>query len=493
MKKSILIICCTLLHITLVAQLMFNRTYNLNTPGNSDLHSYLFNDSNGYIAVCSSFDSAQYRVITMVHTDWNGNITFKKNIPKQTDKNLYFGALHACVKTFDNNYVAGGSHGFDNLVAHMFLTKFDYNGDTLWYKEYFTDTAHFDVGNGIAQCPDSGFVIVGYRSETTFGSVDWFMIRTDKNGDTLWTKRWGINNGSNNQEILDNVIVNDDGTIVCCGYRENTFTDITYLFKLDSYGNILWQANTPGSAFAHVFKNNEGDYLLYGARWLQIGFPNTLVYGYHVIYKYNDAGILQATHRYGHTDYYQELYDITQLPDSSYAVVGTTGDSLVYLNHGDVGYLMKLDKNLDSLWSVEYNDTARYSDVFSCIIQTPDSGFLVSGFFNYGEQDMWLVKTNSQGCDTTCTVGLNEITPTKNNLLLYPNPASNSITVRGELAGNTQLIIYNTLGQAQKTVALKTAITNYTIDCSAFNSGFYVLKIIDKSGGCMAVKFIVEK
>lgn len=58
----------------------------------------------------------------------------------------------------------------------------------------------------------------------------------------------------------------------------------------------------------------------------------------------------------------------------------------------------------------------------------------------------------SDTIDFTCgpLTGINEVTLSPNNLLLYPNPASNSITVKGELPGNTHLVIYSDEASLQK-------------------------------------------
>jgi uncharacterized membrane protein YkoI len=61
----------------------------------------------------------------------------------------------------------------------------------------------------------------------------------------------------------------------------------------------------------------------------------------------------------------------------------------------------------------------------------------------------------------------------KNNFVMYPNPASNQITVKGEFEANESITIYNVLGQ----VIMKKAITSneQSIDVSSLASGIYTV------------------
>ena len=61
----------------------------------------------------------------------------------------------------------------------------------------------------------------------------------------------------------------------------------------------------------------------------------------------------------------------------------------------------------------------------------------------------------------------------KNNFVMYPNPASNQITVKGEFDANESITIYNVLGQ----VVMNKAITSneQTIDISSLASGVYTV------------------
>ncbi len=50
----------------------------------------------------------------------------------------------------------------------------------------------FDNANCVVQTPDSGFVMMGVTQSFSNGAAsDFYMIKTDKNGNFLWQKAYG--------------------------------------------------------------------------------------------------------------------------------------------------------------------------------------------------------------------------------------------------------------------------------------------------------------
>jgi hypothetical protein len=94
----------------------------------------------------------------------------------------------SCAKqTADGGYIiTGWADSFGAGNWDIYLIKTNANGDTLWTKTYGgTDD---DYGFAVQQTTDSGYIIVGSTSSFGAGNFDTYLIKTDVNGNSLWTK-----------------------------------------------------------------------------------------------------------------------------------------------------------------------------------------------------------------------------------------------------------------------------------------------------------------
>ncbi len=101
------------------------------------------------------------------------------------------GAGWSIVQLADGGYVAFGDRAFNPPEDEDFwLLRLNSVGDTLWSRRYRNPAP--DLGYGIDQTNDGGFIMTGemYRN-AGMDPTDIYLIRTDANGDTLWTKTVG--------------------------------------------------------------------------------------------------------------------------------------------------------------------------------------------------------------------------------------------------------------------------------------------------------------
>ncbi len=96
----------------------------------------------------------------------------------------------AVVQTFDGGYAAAGyTNSFGNGGYDMYLVKTDASGNVLWEKTYGGND--WDFGHALIQTADSGLVICGKTYSFGNGNEDAYVVKTDKNGNTLWTRTFG--------------------------------------------------------------------------------------------------------------------------------------------------------------------------------------------------------------------------------------------------------------------------------------------------------------
>lgn len=169
----------------------------------------------------------------LVKTNVNGDTVWTKT---------YAGPPGATsvVQTSDGGYALTGTGGTD--YADIFLLKTDTNGNLLWEKEYGrqingSGTSISDVGKSMEQTGDGGFIIAGVSGNGTVspptGSL--YVIKTNGNGDILWTKIYGDNNSETNGFSIHQT--KDKGYIIAgSSYSYFSGQQDVLLIKTDSNG-----------------------------------------------------------------------------------------------------------------------------------------------------------------------------------------------------------------------------------------------------------------
>lgn len=137
----------------------------------------------------------------LIKTDSNGNLLWTRT--------YVGGTIEFCSsvqQTFDGGYIVVGNKNYVGTNNHgVYLLKTDSTGSVLWSKMY----GRWVYGGiqYVQQTSDSGYVIATSIDSIGAGANDVYIIKTDPNGDTLWTKTYGGPNhdyGLFVQQTLDN-------------------------------------------------------------------------------------------------------------------------------------------------------------------------------------------------------------------------------------------------------------------------------------------------
>ena len=107
--------------------------------------------------------------------------------------------------------------------------------DTLWTRTY--GSSGDERAHSIQQTNDGGYIIVGYTNHLPGGDYDVYLLKTNSNGDVLWTRIYGaagIDYGYSVQQT------SDEGYIISgLTYSNHNYAQI-YLIKTNPDGDILW-------------------------------------------------------------------------------------------------------------------------------------------------------------------------------------------------------------------------------------------------------------
>jgi hypothetical protein len=160
--------------------------------------------------------------------------------------------------------IAGITESFGAGDRDVWLIRTDQSGDTIWTRTY--GGTNSDYASDVKQTVDNGFIIAG--ATKSFGHLnnhyDAWLIKTNSNGDTSWTKTFG---GSFHDGALA-VQQTLDGGYILTGYRgfDLSKTDV-WLIKTDASGDTLWTATYGGIRGDYgrsVEQTNDGGYIIAG-------------------------------------------------------------------------------------------------------------------------------------------------------------------------------------------------------------------------------------
>jgi hypothetical protein len=140
-------------------------------------------------------------------------------------------------QTTDDGYIIAGYAEVAGLWDDVYLVKTDSLGDTLWTKTY--GGLYWDDGYAVQQTADGGYIVAGRTNSYGAGGYDVYLIKTDSLGDTLWTRAIG----GGIWDIGRSVQQTTDGGYIVAGYTDSfggIFNYDVYVIKTDADGDTLW-------------------------------------------------------------------------------------------------------------------------------------------------------------------------------------------------------------------------------------------------------------
>ena len=278
-----------------------------------------------------------------------------------------------------------------NGQSDVWLVRTDENGNEIWSKTLGGNRG--EGGNSIQQTNDGGYIIGGYTYSYGIGGehkTDVWLIKTDANGNELWNTTFGTEYSDEAHSVQQTT---DGGYIILGDIADHSgMSDdycILWLIKTDENGNKEWDKifDTPDedSDFADsVQQTTDGGYIIIGTFENTMGLIKTDANGNVMWEKYFDG--------FGGGD------SVQQTTDGGYIVAGTIEIELSFNRYNMQAWLIKTDNNGNIEWDKKYG--GRPPEIATFVQQTTDGGYIVTGrkhlsIFDSG--DIWLFKTDADG------------------------------------------------------------------------------------------------
>jgi hypothetical protein len=489
MKKVIVLQAVLLLNVFVVfSQEKFFKIYTNNGYDYGEGVVQLSDSSYLVTGSSSSFNDSQAQAF-LLKLDKNGEYVWSHNYGG-TESDWGRRVLNWNDSIF---YVTGYSNSLGTGSYNAYLVKTDKDGNELLQKHYIQPG--WDKINDALFTADSMIYMVGETAGTTNGDNNYYIIKTNHNGDTLWTRNFG----SAGEDALQSIQQYDATTFFAVGNHFNA--DSTFskgaIIKFDANGNILFdkEFGPNGNYYLNDFFIRAGFVHAIGQRIQPI---TNEIDEYRV--KVTLAGNLQweASDNSQGASYYDHVMPFG------------TGGKVFVSSHFNTpfsvagSYDASITRFYDNLiWDAAFVSVGFPGDDNNQeVALTNDESVVVVGFMTMpgmGGSSLYVYKVGPNAdfplinySDITANdihslVTINEVETEIKGLRVYPNPTSSLI--------NFQTIVPLTLHVVDINGRL---IENYsiengsTLDTTDWLKGLYYLSLSDEEGHSNHIKLIVQ-
>jgi hypothetical protein len=247
-------------------------------------------------------------------------------------------------------------------------------------------------GHGVKVTYDGGYILTGCTQVNKDRDWDVLVLRTNRDGDTLWTRVYG----SSNDEYGYNVLGAATGDYVVAGYAKSGSGEsgqiYVWLLRLDADGDSLWTRTYTGHdgrplSLGAAIQTRDGGYAIVGSA----KGPSERHTRMHVI-KTDELGHPLWSASYGDSNW-SSGRDITETSDGGFALTGTT--PMVPGAYPQI-CLTRIGSEGELIFSKTYGPEG-VSHGFSCL-ETKEHRFLICGTTHWkGDNRILLILTDSNG------------------------------------------------------------------------------------------------
>lgn len=476
MVRSVFIsfICVVLVFGECTAQQLFTRVYGGDSYDSG--YEVLETNDNGFLVAgtSGSFDHDMSSQILLMKTDPLGYVEWRK-----TYGGIFADQARSMQATADGNLYIGGFTETTDKSYQMFVLKLTMNGDTLWTRKFGGNL--WDFCNDLVALPDGGCALLGQTYSYGAGEGDFYLVRLNSQGDTLWTRTYG----GAADESGESISITADGGFYLTGHTESygAGKKDVYVVKTDAVGNIIWTATAGGLEDEFAY----GSCTTFDDGLVAVGgsFSNTPGEGDFMMYKFDtDGNVVDDRIEDGSIDEY--WLDVIEDENHNLITVG-------YVEASEFGKedvrVQRVTQDLNYGGMAASRGSAENDRGYG-IIKTTDNAYVIvgmtQGFLNRFD-DIYLLKMSTDGTVTNPELGVNEITmgTDVHGVTLSPNPFSGTaptLFIQGydelmrKVKAPLYVQFYNTMGQ----VVLQQNITSGTtrLNSARLSSGIYTFQLL---------------
>ena len=433
-------------------------------------------DSGFILCGYSSSFPYKYEDVYIVRTDSTGHILWEKNYGSTRDERSY-----SINPTLNGGFIIAAEY-FNETInkTRAYLLRIDENGDTLWTRKFAGNGTANAVARDALETEDGGFILCGASHDGENRGI--FILKTDAEGEALWSK---IITTSTNDWSFDMKKTMDGGYIFCGGTETEPGYDDFFIVKTDANGDTIWTRHYGYAGYDaaySIIQSDEGEYYVTGNAW-DVYEPNAFDI---LVIKLNEQGDSIWTRRYGGYDG-EFAYSIDFTNDGNIVIGGRTRT----FGSGNFDmYILKIDTAGNLLWSQTYGG----AELESCYAAHPtfDNGLIINGYttsYGSGGADIYFLKTNADGLLT----GIHDPNHNLKRLNIWPNPSTGNFFITLK-ENRGKLKIFNGLGVLvyENDIYMDTPDLNFHINLERCSKGIYFITFSGKSPSLWSQKLLIQ-
>lgn len=468
-------------------------------------------------------------------------IRFHKVITDEWSQGGSNGAVGTTIinNTSNNTYLGAGRISIESFNTEIAYFSIDQDGDFIW-GDIIYSYGGIKLNNvlDIISTFDGNFVSTAKLESAPIhlpqtNECSYYLRKFDQYGNTIWEKMYGIP-GTHN---IKSTIQLEDSTFAATGHFYNN----TWLLKMDKNGDTLWSSTIENSQGDFLFENNSSGYtIISSAQYTGVPPGETQTYGWPSpnIFKLNSLGQVVDTN-YIDTNKVITLNKGIKVNNKIYCA----GVEQELLTSNSYGYVVALDNNNDTIWTRNFGASTGDSYIFNDIIYDPienalyvaghinedaihsphivkidtfgnvlwdnkyqyingyvfgmdlglDEGVIVTGLGADEQENLGtlLLKTDNNGAYSLANIDDDELD--KQDIIVYPNPASEKINIDiSNIDFNSlKLVIYNIEGVkiSERDYQFKETIQ---LDLSSIANGLYHMVITFDNQSSVSKKIVKQ-
>lgn len=370
----------------------------------------------------------------------------------------------------DSGFVIGGYRTNEPSLGYDFwLLRTDPQGDTLWTHSY--GTSLWDQCTDVLPTSDKGFFMVGTTWDSELGDKDILMVKTDSSGRLLWQQVYSTDGPDTISQALE---INGNLYLIGTVNHPDSMRNIA-ITVFDANGQFLWTRqygslqNDIGNG---MYLNSSNELMICASAQMVPGSPFYQLY----IHKLDLAGNpIWANANHSYDNFHWNFTRITGISGGRSMMFGAVDVTGTYANWDlDLG---RFDANGFPQVATTYGSFLRESP--GGIVLHPNGEISVVGTtrgFANGLENIFYVRVDSTLVTSVAPdvqVKLKEDIINKDKLGIYPNPSAGFFTVSGILPGSGWEV-YDALGRKIRNGKFTESLS---LDLSELVFGIYFLRI----------------